>query len=768
MVYFAPMNMHLKLLFPILMQFSIFQLSWAQDNKQPAGAALDQFAGLYFAQLDSTSKFIIKKEKDHLMLVVPGQGSAPMDWVSGNQFRPKYVKPSAMVEFRKDSLGQIDRMLWMQDLSIEWILLDQNDSSLTPTSDSLLKDYEGKFKLKSSPSTIAFVKEEAGHLTMQVVGQGKLPLTFLSKDLFVIQNDHLKQLYQFRRNGKNKIEKIIMTRTGAIDFLKSSDSTIANSLIPKVSNRQNGFNAGDSLRGKLNSMRTCYDVIFYSLDLQILPETKSIRGSNLIRFKTIEAFNKMQVDLYANMKIESILFHKKELAWSRAYDAIFIQFPETLPSGSQEEITIYYEGKPQVPNLSIPMHGGFLWYQNNENKLWIESVVQGSGASLWWPCKDHLSDKPDSMKISVTVPGGLTEISNGRLIAKTEFPGNLTRFDWYVSYPINNYNVVVNVGDYAHFSDTYIREGASLSLDYYCMPYNIKKAKEIFSQVKPMLAVYEKKFGKYPFERDGFVIMESIYPMEHQSAVSIGQIPQQNYDATEMRRLMWHESAHEWWGNNINCSDMADFWIHEAFATYSEYLMIEEQAGRESATKAINRQNSPDKDASSKDPIIGIYDVNDIHRDLGELYSKGSLMLNTLRSIINNDTLWFDILLGLQEKFRYKAVTTEDITRYINERTKTNFDYFFDQYLRQPGLPELEIKLMEENSSLVAQFKWNAATKNFHMPVKITRAKNNFDFITPTASWQTLNLGQMNPNDFNVATDEFYILVRIDGKKNPQ
>ncbi len=437
-------------------------------------------------------------------------------------------------------------------------------------------------------------------------------------------------------------------------------------------------------------------------------------------------------------------------------------FRETMKQGSLDEITIYYEGHPQVPDLSVPMHGGFLWYQNNENKLWVESVVQGSGASLWWPCKDHLSDKPDSMKISVTVPSGLMDISNGRLIAKKEVAGKQTRFDWYVSYPINNYNVVVNVGDYAHFSDTYIRNGDSLSLDYYCMPYNIKRAKEIFDQVKPMLAVYEKKFGKYPFERDGFVLMESIYPMEHQSAVSIGQIPQHHFDAVEMRRLMWHESAHEWWGNSLTCKDMADFWIHESFATYSEYLNIETMSGRESATKAINKQISPDKDTIARDPVIGVYNVNDIHRDLGDLYSKGSLMLNTLRSIINNDSLWFSILFGLQERFRYKTVTTADITKYINEKTKTDYDYFFDQYLFQPSLPELEIKLWEENASLKVQYRWNAATNNFHMPVKITRSKNNFDFITPSTSWQTLDLGKMNPKDFKVATDEFYIRLKTD------
>ena len=229
--------------------------------------------------------------------------------------------------------------------------------------------------------------------------------------------------------------------------------------------------------------------------------------------------------------------------------------------------------------------------QDRNGKPWIESVCQGSGASLWWPCKDHLSDKPDSMKIRITVPDDLMDISNGRLLQKTKLEGNYTRFDWYVSYPINNYNVVLNIGDYAHFSDHYISGLDTLALNFYCMPYNMDKAKQIFSHTKPMLALYEKDFGKYPFAKDGFTLMESLYPMEHQSAVSIGPINNpinsENYDSAESIRTSWHEAAHEWWGNSINCKDMADLWIHEAFATYAEVLAYEQFSGKQAALKYL-------------------------------------------------------------------------------------------------------------------------------------------------------------------------------------
>src|SRR5262249_7863130 len=213
-----------------------------------------------------------------------------------------------------------------------------------------------------------------------------------------------------------------------------------------------------------------------------------------------------------------------------------------------------------------------------------------------------------------------------------------------------------------------------------------------FADVKRMLALYEKDFGPYPFSRDGFTLLESIYPMEHQGAVSIGPMRSpfnsDQYDA-DIQRVMWHESAHEWWGNSVGCSDYADLWIHESFANYTEFLNRESINGRAAAVK----QQIADQ-PENKEPIIGVYNVNHFHT--GDMYPKGSLLLQTLRNVIDNDSVWFAIFRGIQQRFRYMPVRTEDIVAVFNEISGKDFTYIFDQYLRHPAIPVLVLSFQQE------------------------------------------------------------------------
>jgi aminopeptidase N len=436
---------------------------------------------------------------------------------------------------------------------------------------------------------------------------------------------------------------------------------------------------------------------------------------------------------------------------------VFVEFPQTMQMGKEQEIVIHYSGKPKEPNFDIPMDGGFLWDKDKEGNPWVQVVCQGSGASLWWPNKDHLSDEPDSVRIAVTVPKALMNISNGRLRSTKELPGNQTKYEWYVSYPINNYNVTLNIGKYTHLQDTYITTD-TLTLDYYVMPYNLQKGKVIFSQVKPMLASLESNYGKYPFKRDGFKLMESLYPMEHQSAVSFGKIPEgEIQDSTQAPMgLVWHEVSHEWWGNNVSCKDVADMWIHEAFAVYAERLPLKKSHGKEGETAYIS--GLPEQ-VSGKEPIIGVYDVNHIHYDIEDMYSKAALMLHTFSNVLNNDKLWADILKGIQKDFQYKTVTTEDIVQYINTKTKSDYTYFFDQYLRHTAIPTLDIKYSMKGELLTVSYKWTADVAGFRMPIKVTKAKGKYEFIYPTTTWQTLTLPNMDSDDFVVDEDNFYVNV---------
>jgi aminopeptidase N len=360
------------------------------------------------------------------------------------------------------------------------------------------------------------------------------------------------------------------------------------------------------------------------------------------------------------------------------------------------------------------------------------------------------------MKIWITVPAQYTEISNGRLQRTTPLPGNRLRYEWYVSYPINNYNVTFNVGHYTHYQDRYISDD-TLTLDYYVMPYHLARARRVFQQVKPMLKTFEKNFGKYPFKRDGFTLLESLYPMEHQSGVCIGKLTEQN--ATDTNPLLWHECAHEWWGNALTSKDIADMWIHEAFATYAEIMIIEDWFGKEHVQEALDDQANA---VPGNEPIIGVYDVNHIHYDIGDMYSKGSLLLHTFRSVLHSDTLWVNLLRDIQQRFRYQTLTTDELIAFINTRTGTDYTYLFDQYLRYTNLPRLTVALKQKGGDLEVTYSWQADVKSFRMPVRVTTAPEKMGFIYPTTQSKTMVLKGMSLEEFDVDMDNFYMEVHVE------
>lgn len=532
---------------------------------------------------------------------------------------------------------------------------------------------------------------------------------------------------------------------------------------------QTGFNKtftrADSLRGTLTPLRTCYDVTYYYLDVKIDPETKWIGGSNTIQFKVVNAFRRMQIDLVDNMKIEKILFKNKPLKYSREFGAVYIDFPQKLPSHSLQNITVFYSGQPKVSHRP-PWDGGFTWTMDKNGNPWVAVTVQGDGAYLWWPNKEHQSDEPDSMLISITAPSSLSDISNGHLRSKKNLGNGWTRWNWFVSYPINNYNVTVNLAQYTHFSDIHINgeDGDTLTLDYYVLPYHLKKAKKQFGQVKTMLSCFERLFGKYPFYRDGYKLIDSPHSgMEHQSAIAYGNSYGNGYRgrASSKYGLMFdfiiiHESSHEWWGNSITAKDIADMWIHESFGAYSEALYTECMWGHDAY---LDYQNGKKYGVKNDRPIIGVYGVN--YAGSGDMYNKGSLVLHTLRSVINNDSMWFAILRGLQDKFKYQTIDADDIFNFINEKTGQDYGYFFDQYFKHTRIPELRITVIKQGDKVTARYRWRADVKDFKMPVKVTMAKNKYEFIYPTTRWKTTQLGDIDPRDFRVAEELFFVDVKL-------
>ena len=522
----------------------------------------------------------------------------------------------------------------------------------------------------------------------------------------------------------------------------------------------NTFTKADSLRGKLTPLRTCFDVTYYRLDIKVDPGQQFISGSNKIQFRATTDFDRMQIDLVDNMKIEKIIFNEKSLKFHRDMTAVSIDYPVKLKKNKIYDVAIFYSGKPQVAKRP-PWDGGLVWSKDERGNPWVAVTVQGDGAMLWWPNKEHQSDEPDSMLLSVAIPETLMNISNGRLRNKTKLNNGWTRWDWFISYPINNYNVTLNIAKYARFDDIFVSaDGDTLTLDYYVLPYNLEKAKKQFEQVKPMLSCFEKLFGKYPFYRDGFKLVEGPHTgMEHQSAVAYGNFYRNGYRgrASSEYGLMFdfiiiHETAHEWWGNSVTSKDIADMWIHESFGAYAEALYVECLYGYDAY---LIYQNGKKFGVVNDRPIIGQYDVN--NPGSHDMYNKGSLILHTLRHVIAKDSLWFAILYGIQEEFKYQTVTAEDIFSYINKMTGADFNYFYDQYFRHTSIPELEVIVTKQGQKISARYKWHADVKDFKMPVKVTIKPGKFEFIYPETDWKTTELNISQPEQFKIAEDLFYL-----------
>ncbi len=378
--------------------------------------------------------------------------------------------------------------------------------------------------------------------------------------------------------------------------------------------KNRSFTQADTLRGMLRQERTCYDVTFYDINLSVDTKRKFLKGFVDIHFSVVEDCSKIQIDLFENMDIDAITFKDETLAFFRLHNAIFVKFPELLPAGSSGFIRVVYQGRPHIAKMP-PWDGGFVWKKDHKLKPWVGVACEGIGASLWWPCKDHLSDEPDSVSIRVDVPRPLVVVCNGNLRQVTHLDEKTDRYHWFVSYPINNYNVTLNIGSFEHFSDWFIcADGDSLALDYYVLPHNLERAKEYFRQVKPLLACYEKLLGKFPFPKDGFALVESPFTgMEHQGAIAFGSDFQRGYqgrwvpDDMDYDHIIVHETAHEYFGNAVSIKDMADLWIHEGFATYMESWYVECMSSNSDAQNYLRGQFSI---ISNSEPMVGPYDVN--------------------------------------------------------------------------------------------------------------------------------------------------------------
>jgi aminopeptidase N len=525
----------------------------------------------------------------------------------------------------------------------------------------------------------------------------------------------------------------------------------------QVLNHKQGFSRKDTLRGSITPERAWWDVVSYGIGVAPDFGSKTIEGKNEIRFKVLSPGSRMQIDLQEPMKVMRAYWNDKNLSLKREGNVYYITFPEALPAGAVEKVTIVFGGKPREAK-NAPWDGGWIWKRDAQGRPWMSVACQGLGASVWYPCKDHQSDEPDSAFINIAVPDTLVAVANGKLRGKQSFSMGMVTYQWAVTNPINNYNIIPYIGKYVNFTETYTGEKGPLNCSYWVLDYNLEKAKKQFVQAPQTLKVLEHWFGPYPWYEDDFKLVEAPHlGMEHQSAVAYGNKYQNGYLGTDLSGSGWglkwdfiivHEVGHEWFGNNMTTKDIADMWVHEGFTDYSETLFTEYYWGKKAGEEYVQGLR---KKIDNDVPIIGAYGVN--QEGSGDMYYKGANLVHTIRQIINDDEKFRNILRGLNKTFYHQTVTSRQVEDYISKESGRDLSKVFDQYLRTTSIPLL--KLDVDGNTL--KYRWEDVVDGFNMPVKLT----NGQWLTPTEKWQEVKMDRSEA--LKVSADpNFYIRVKKD------
>jgi len=517
----------------------------------------------------------------------------------------------------------------------------------------------------------------------------------------------------------------------------------------------------DLLRGGYGPYRANNDLLFYHLTLRVDPEKKTIAGTNVVRFKMLEDGRKIQLELTPELTLDGITFEGKALTYARAAAdsrSLYVEFPRELKKGEVDEVTVAYHGQP----VTQGRFGCFSFDKDKEGKPWITTACEGEGPSVWWPNKDQWRDEPqDGMELDIAVPNGLTDVSNGRFVASKDLGDGYTEWQWRVHYPINNYDVALNIGEYQHWAGEHVNKdtGEKTTLDYYALPEDLDKAKTQFAQVPEMLDAYEHYFGEYPFDQDGYKLIEVPYAgMEHQTAVAYGNHFENGYYGRDWTGvgismkfdfIIIHESGHEWFGNSITAKDRSDMWIHEGWTTYLETLYVEYRWSKADAIKYVNGLKPK---VRNMQPIISERGTNTEPTE--DQYFKGALMLNTLRSVIDDDAKWFADIHDFYQQFKYQTIMTEDVAAWWKARTGLDLTAFFNEYLRHAALPVLELKFDRPKGTVA--YRWSADETGFAMPIKMGERANLAVETPVTTEWKTMPWTK-DPDTFYVPMDLYYI-----------
>jgi len=484
--------------------------------------------------------------------------------------------------------------------------------------------------------------------------------------------------------------------------------------------------------GTLPPDQAAYDVVYYDLDVRVEPADSSIAGTLTMTARLEASEPTIGLDLDPLLEVSGVRAGTgrdlEPVNWEREGGRILIELPADASVGEPFSVSVDYGGQPRVAPRP-PWDGGFTWARTPDGSPWIGTSNQMIGADVWWPVKDHVSDKPDSMTISVTVPEPLVVATNGRLRSVEQAEPGYTTYDWFVSTPISTYNVSLNIAPYVQL-DTALTSltGETFPISFWILPEDEEKGRVLLDEIVEHVRWFEITVGPYPFRIDKYGVAQTPYlGMEHQSIIAYGA----NFSNGAMTggvdwgfdALHHHELSHEWWGNMLTNSDWKDMWVHEGFGTYMQALYLEDKQGIDRyhaymnsfVHRIGNRKPVAPRETTSAQEIYAGHDI----------YFKGAWVLHTLRYLIGNDALRLSLrrmayptpeIWRASDGTQVRFVDTDDYVATVEEVTDTELDWFFGVYVHSAELPTLELTRREGALDLA----WSApGDLPFPMPVDV-------------------------------------------------
>ena len=489
--------------------------------------------------------------------------------------------------------------------------------------------------------------------------------------------------------------------------------------------------------GVLTANEAKYDVKYYELNLKVDPAKQHLSGYvDILLESTVPAMDSLELDLVNFYTISKIEREGKALPFTHQNHKIKALLTEQLTAGTRANFRVHYAGNPPVA-ARPPWQGGFNWSKDTNGKPWIGVSCQGEGGKIWWPCKDHPSDEPDSVGINITIPDTLYCATNGLLQAIVPAQKGWKTFRWKSWYPINNYNVSINIGDYAVVRRPYQGTTGKMDILLYVLKSDSAKGPALVEMAEEFLHFYAKYFGEYPWIKEKFGLAHTYYlGMEHQTINAYGNHFQNNEYGYDW--LMLHEMGHEWWGNKVTVRDWADFWIHEGICSYAEALFLHDKFGSEAYHKYVKENLR--RRIANRQPIVPKRDATTSESYNGDIYAKAAVVLHSLRFLLG-DSLLLNTLKIFATDPAYtlqNRVVSQDFIDLVNRKSGQDLNWFFQQYLYTAKPPTLEYKILRKpDASTELEIRWR--DEGFRLPVEVRATAGDqvsTKRVEVTSTWQ--------------------------------